>query len=189
MAGTDPIGSITAKLENISAGCTAPSSSSPDLIRGSAHRHQDKDSVENCFAQTPYLPVVIAGRASTRVRVDPVISPDSGGCGNARIKSGHDEVGMDCLCPGLILVPMGIGLVRTRERFAASNAKTRTAERLQGNRAKSWRRGWRLPVEAGIRWILLEIHHRGAEARRCRRNERAKAVDVSVVLRASAPLW
>jgi hypothetical protein len=50
--------------------------------------------------ETTYLSVVIAG-------LDPVIPSDSGGYGGARIKSGHDGVGMDCLCPDLILMPMG----------------------------------------------------------------------------------
>jgi hypothetical protein len=45
-------------------------------------------------------PVVIAG-------LDPVIPADSGGRRGARIKSGHDEEGMDCLRPHLILMPMG----------------------------------------------------------------------------------
>jgi hypothetical protein len=35
--------------------------------------------------------------------------------------------------------------------------------KIQGNRAKSYGRGWCLGGEAGIRWILLEIHHKGAE--------------------------
>jgi ADP-dependent NAD(P)H-hydrate dehydratase / NAD(P)H-hydrate epimerase len=51
--------------------------------------------------ETPYLPVVIAG-------LDPVIPSDSGGCRGARIKSGHDEEGMDCLRPYVILMPMGL---------------------------------------------------------------------------------
>jgi hypothetical protein len=50
--------------------------------------------------ETTYLPVVIAG-------LDPVIPSDSGGYGDARIKSEHDGEGMDCLCPDLILMPMG----------------------------------------------------------------------------------
>jgi hypothetical protein len=51
--------------------------------------------------ETPCLPVVIAG-------LDPVIPADIGGCGGARIKSGHDDERMDCLCPHLILMPMGL---------------------------------------------------------------------------------
>jgi hypothetical protein len=45
---------------------------------------------------------------------------------------------------------------RDRRPFAASYKRT------WGNRAKSCRRGWRLPGKVGIRWMLPEIHHRGA---------------------------
>jgi hypothetical protein len=65
--------------------------------------------------ETTYLSVVIAG-------LDPVIPSESGGYGGARIKSGHDGVGMDCLCPDLILMPMAKPGM-TRKRYAASNAK------------------------------------------------------------------
>jgi hypothetical protein len=41
--------------------------------------------------------------------LDPVIPSDSGGCGGARIKSGHDGEGV-FLCPWLILMPTGHGL-------------------------------------------------------------------------------
>jgi hypothetical protein len=58
-------------------------------------------------AQTlSYLSVVIAG-------LDPVIPSDSGGYGGARIKSGHDGEAVDCLCPDLILMPMGLGPMMT----------------------------------------------------------------------------
>jgi hypothetical protein len=49
--------------------------------------------------ETTYLSVVIAG-------LDPVIPSDSGGYAGARIKSGHDGVGMDCPCPDFI-IPLG----------------------------------------------------------------------------------
>jgi hypothetical protein len=57
--------------------------------------------------ETTYLSVAIAG-------LDPVIPSDFGGYGGARIKSGHDGEGMDCLCPDLILMPKGLGAMMTK---------------------------------------------------------------------------
>jgi hypothetical protein len=73
--------------------------------------------------ETPYLLVVIAG-------LDPVIPSDSGGCGGARIKSGHDEEGMDCLCPHFILTPKGTSPAMTQHKLPGWETDTKTITRL-----------------------------------------------------------
>jgi hypothetical protein len=68
---------------------------------------------------TPCLPVVIAG-------LDPVIPSDTRGCRGARIKSGDDEEGMDCLYPHIILIPMGLGPVIQADFGGCGGARIRS---------------------------------------------------------------
>ena len=55
--------------------------------------------------------LVIAG-------LDPAIQAESGGGGDARIRSGHDDAEKTCLHPSLILTPMGPTLARVLARRA-----------------------------------------------------------------------